>query len=156
MADGMIPINLDDLPIDTVAMDDSQVYTGEFTKSTMSPKLDKSGNMFCAIQVAVTEGDFEGRTVMRQWLPMPVAISADMTKRERILAQDRSVTFTRFCRAFGIKGKMPSVALDADSVSTWQDWISQFYGNLGKFTVQNQEFPEGSGRVRSGINDFVF
>jgi hypothetical protein len=138
-------------------MDDSAVYHGEFVRAALSPKLDKNGNTFCSIQVAVLEGDFEGRTVNRNYLALPVAIHQDMSKRERIKAQDLAVSFARFCRAFGIKGKMPAANLgNAESTAEWQEWISQFYGNTGRFTVQNQEFPENSGRMRSGINDFIF
>ena len=157
MTEGQIPINAEDLPIDTVPMDESSVYTGELTKATLSPKLDKRDDMFCAVQVAVMEGDFEGRTVMLNWLLLPIPLSPDMNKRERVQAIDKSTSFGRFAKSFGIKGKIPSVDIrNSESVSEWQDWISQFYGNQGKFTVRNQEFPEGSGRMRSGINDFVF
>lgn len=158
MTEGQIPVNLNDLPIDSAVLDDSSVYTGELTKATLSPKRDKNGNAYCAIQVAITEGDFEGKTVMRNYLALPTAITEDMTKRDRIKAQDNAVAFARFARAFGLKGNMPGIGatFDASNVESWQSWIALAYGNTGKITVQNQEYPEGSGRMRSGINDFIF
>ena len=158
MTEGAIPINPEDLPIDNVVMDDSLVYVGELVKAVVAQKLDRNGAAYCSIQVAVTDGDYEGRTVMRNYIQLPRAITSEMTKRDRILAQDGMVAFGRFCRAFGIRGTpMPEVDhRNPDTLQAWQDWIGKFYGNTGKFTVQNQEYPEGSGRMRSGINDFVF
>lgn len=157
MSEGQIPIGINDLPIDTVPLSESDVYSGVLNKSTISPKLDKKGNIFASVQIEVSLGDFEGRTVMLNYLPLPVPIREDMSKGERIRAQDRAVAFARFCRAFRITGNMPSVSFAApDSITAWQEWIEKFYGNNGKFTVKNQEFPEGSGRLRSGVNDFVF
>lgn len=157
MSEGAIPVNLEDLPIEGTPLDESEVYTGELVKSTVSPKTDKRGNVFVNLQVVVTEGDAEGKTVMLNYLPLPVPMLEEMTKRDKMRAEDISVAFARFCRSFGIRGRMPQVDLsDPESIGVWQDWISQFYGRIGKFTVKNQEFPEGSGRLRSGISDFLF
>jgi len=157
MSEGQIPVGSGDLPIDTPPMDESQVYTGSLMRVTLSPKLDKRGGMFSAVQVEVLEGDFEGFTVMQNYLPLPVAVDESMPKAERLRAMARGVSFERFCRAFGIKGAMPIPRLgDSESCTAWQDWIATFYGNNGKFTVKNQEFPEGSGRQRSGVSDYVF
>ena len=157
MSEGQIPVGSGDLPIDTVPMEESAVYTGSLKAAAISTKLDKKGNVYAAIQVEVVDGDFEARTISMNYLALPVLITQDMSKGERIRAMDKGVTFERFCRAFGIKSKMPAVALgDVSTLEAWKEWVEKFYGNIGKFTVRNQEFPEGSGRVRSGINDFVF
>ena len=158
MAEGEIPINPQDLPIDTTPLEESNVYTGYFRRATVSPKPSKGGLVFAALQFEVAEGDFEGRTVMMQYMPLPVKVTDTMNKAQRIRAIDAThVPFGRFARAFGIKSNnMPEVTLAApDSLGRWQEWISQFYDQTGKFTIRNQEFPEGSGRLRSGVNDFV-
>ena len=156
MNEGHIPIDINDLPIDTVPLDESAVYTGILKRATVSPRPDKNGYAFAAIQLEVTEGPYEGRTVMGNYLPLPVSIHEDMSKAERIRAMDKSVAFARFCRAFRVKGTMPPVShADPTSLADWQEWITQFYDNTGKFTIRNQEFPEGSGRLRSGVSDFV-
>ncbi len=157
MSEGQIPIGLSDLPIDTVPRDESLIYHGTLNRATVSPKLDKNGYAYASVQVEITEGDFEGRSVSMNYLPLPVALSPDMTKSQRIRALDKSVSFARFARAFSIHGNMPAVDhSDPDTISMWQEWVEKFYGNGGKFTVRNQEFPEGSGRMRSGIADFIF
>lgn len=150
-------IPVDNLPIDSTPMDESSVYKAGLDKVTLSPKLDKSGGIFCAVQVVVNEGDFEGRTVRSNWVPLPMAVPEDATKRDKILAADRAVMFGRFCRSFGIRGNMPEVRLvDSESVTAWNEWIGKFYGNVGRVTIRNQEFPSGSGRMNAGINDFIF
>ena len=154
---GEIPINPGDLPIDGINLEESVVYTGELRRATISPKLDRNGNVYCAVQLEVADGDYEGMNVAMNYLPIPNPISEDAPKRDRIKAHNQAVSFGRFCRAFKIDGAMPAVkAGDSESYNRWQDWVSQFYGRTGKFTVQNQEFPEGSGRMRSGVRDFVF
>lgn len=153
MSEGQIPVNAEDLPLETALLEESEVYTAEFTKFALAMKLDKQGGMYGAAQFVVTDTDYEGQTLMLNWLPLPTSVHPDASKRERIAAQNRSVTFGRFCKAFKITGRIPSVNLhDSDSMSAFQDWISQFYGNTGKITVRNQEF---NGRLRSGVNDFL-
>lgn len=154
MADGQIPTNAEDLPIDTVPMDDSKVYVGELRKFTCAMKLDKRGGMYASIQIEVTEGEFEGRTVMMNYLALPMKIDPDATRAERIKALDRAVTFGRFSKAFKVKGTIP-YADGLEGAQGWNNWMETFLGNGGKFTISNQEYPEGSGRIRSGIADFV-
>ena len=164
---GEIPMNPGDLPIDAIVLEESGVYDGVFKRATVSPKPNKSGFVFCALQLQVSEGDFEGITVMMNHLPLPVTADslADAdgvstpTRKHTIQAHNHNVSFGRFALAFKIKdaAKAPKVDLrDPDSIGRWQEWISQYYNNRGKFTVHNQEFPEGSGRLRSGVNDFMF
>lgn len=157
MEDGQIPVNLEDLSLEAPTLDESEVYSGELVKVALSPKLSKNGVMFCAIQVVVNDGDYEGNTVMLNYLPLPIARTPQMSKRDAIYAQGISAQFARFCSAFKIKGSMPPVRSldDAESVAIWSEWANQFVGHVGKFTIKNQEFPEGSGRLRAGISDFI-
>ena len=72
-------------------------------------------------------------------------------------AQNNNAAFSRFAKSFKISGPIPPVSLEhPESIQAFQDHISKAYGNRGKFMVQNQEFPQGSGRMRSSISDFVF
>ncbi len=119
-------------------------------KAVINPKADRNGNTFAQLSIEVASGDFEGKTVQMNYLPLPKVVTEGMSKAERIKASDLGVPFQRFCRAFKITGHMPT---DREA---WQDWISQFYESHGKFTVRNQEYPEGSGRMRSGVSDFIF
>lgn len=154
MSDGFIPV--DNLPLEQVTLDDSLVYNVTLEKSTLA-KVDKAGDPFCNLQLQVVDGDYEGKTVMMNYLPLPIAVADTATKAVRIKAQDKSANFARFCKSFGIREPMPVVDMaDADSKQRWQDWIAKFYGNTGKITIRNQEFPEGTGKLRSGVNDFVF
>ena len=157
MSEGMIPINAEDLPIDSVPMEESSVYNGYLRKATISPKLSKKDVLYCALQLEVADGDYEGRTVMLNYLPLPVGISPDASKAQRIKIQEQNQAFGRFVKAFKISGRIPSVSLsNPDSLTAWQAWIEPFYDKVGKFTIRNQEFPEGSGRLRSSVSDFVF
>lgn len=155
--DGGIPINAGDLPIDTVKLEESDVYVGTLEKVVVSARPSKNGVLFCAVQCAVSQGDYEGVTVTINYLPLPIAVHPNASKKEKIYAQNTSAAFGRFCRSFKIKGEIPKVSLsDSESVQRFQEFISKFYGNEGKFMIRNQEFPEGSGRMRSGVSDFVF
>lgn len=157
MVAGQIPINPEDLPIDVEPMDDSLVYTAILERAAIATKLDKRGGPFASLQFTIADGDYEGRTVMLNYLPLPIPLSEDMTKAEMIRTRDRGVMMGRFARAFHLRGPMPSVTElnDRGAIDEWHDWIAQFYGNVGRLTVRNQEFPEGTGRMRSGVLDFV-
>lgn len=154
MSDGFIDIG--SLPIESVVLDESLVYVVSLTKATLSPKIDTGGRMYCSLMTEVVQGDYEGKAVGTNWLPIPYPISDTASKKDRYKWQDTVNTFARFCRSFKIKDQMPEVDLiDPDSKQRWQDWIEKSYGNVGKVTIQNQEFPKGSGKLRSGINDYV-
>ena len=128
-----------------------------FKRATLSPKLSKKDVLFCSAQFEIVEGDYEGATLMINYLPIPIAITPDDSKAARFQKSRLNEAFGRFCRAFKIVSKMPPVSItDPESYSRWQEWISEFYENTGKVTIQNQEFPVGSGRLRSSVNDFVF
>lgn len=154
---GQIPVNTGDLPIEAIVMDDSLVYTGELTKFVISPKLDKHGNVFGAITLQVLTGDYEGMVCQGNYLPLPRRVGPDADKRDRIAAHNISVSFGRFCRAFNIIDEFPQVdSSNPDTYGAFQAKIEQHYGKSGKFNIQNQEFPSGSGKMRSGVKDFVF
>jgi hypothetical protein len=159
-SEGHIPVNASDLPIDTPPLEESSVYDVVLKKVVLNPKRSNpkdgsEGVIFCKLQCEVVGGDFDGAFLPLNYLPLPVLPVG--TKGEIYKATKTSVPFGRFCRAFKITGEVPPVNLgDIDSMNRWQDWISQFYESTGKVTIRNQEFPAGSGRSQSGINDFLF
>jgi len=156
--EGMIPVNAGDLPVNEITLEESVVYVGSLDKVAVSMKLSRKDVLYCAIQCTVTEGDYEGMTVGTNYLALPIYVHPNATKKEKIYAQNTAnAKFGRFTRSFKVKGEIQYVKLaDPESVQRFQDWMGKHYGNTGKFMIQNQEFPEGTGRQRSGISDFVF
>jgi hypothetical protein len=153
MAD-RIPMGPEDLPIESTPLDDSLIYTGVIRAVNLSPKLDKRGNNYFSVQCEVLEpDDFAGKTVMHQYIPVPVELMENDDKATRMRKLDSSVSMGRFCKAFDIKN--PGV-VEESGPERWNAILQANIGNVGKFSVRNQEFPEGSGRIRSSINDFVF
>ena len=154
--EGEIPINTADLNVEAVTMDESGIYTGSLRKAVLSPKPDRNGNLYFSIQLEVANGDYEGLQVSKNYIRVPIAAKSD-SKRDRIQAQNHNQDSARFFKAFKIESVMPAVSLvDPSSFSRWQEWIEPFYDRQGKFTVENSEFPVGSGRRRSAVNDFIF
>lgn len=151
-----IPVDPGSLPIEGVVLDESLIYAGALKRATVAPKLSKGGLMFCGITCEVMEGDYEGVSVSMNYLPLPIPLGNNPNAAQKVQAQQASFMFGRFAIAYKLKGTMPRVSLaNAESLARWQDWMSQFYNNIGKFTVQNQAFPEGSTTMRSNIRDFI-
>ena len=149
---GGIPINYGDLPTEGTVLDEGQPYRAELTKIALSLKRDKNNMMFCAVEVSVTEGDYEGKTLNRNYLRLPIA-PRDGSAKEMNRVKDMNEQFGRFCRAFKISGTPPELLFgDAESMARWHDFMSQFYGNQALVTIKNEEY---QGRVTSRLNDFV-
>lgn len=158
MVNGRIPTNIGDLPTSQSPMDDSRVYKGILRK--MQKKADKNGNPYYAIMVEVLEGDFEGRMVMDNYIREPKTPeefaaerveleggTEEVTKRDRIRSEDVSVKFGRFSRSFGLKGE---VNFDDEH------WFDKYVNDaIGSFTINNQEFPQGSGTLRAYVADYM-
>lgn len=152
-----IPVNLSDLSVDAPVMEESQVYSAVLEKVAVSMKPDKGGRVFCSVQCSIPDGDYEGYVVQTNWLVLPYGVRPDASKRAKIQQQKDCAPFTRFARSFRITGTPPVVSLGRpESIQAFQDWIAKSYGNRGKIMIQNQEFPQGSGRKRSGINEWIF
>jgi len=154
-----IPVNFGDLPIESAVLEDDRPYKVELTKVTLALKTDKNGNVYCAIQCAVLDDDYEGLPINRSYLALPIGVSADAPKKMRIRVQNHNAPFGRFVRSFKLKSSKPMPAVldvrDEVARTAWQEYMEQFIGAHGEVTVENSEFPAGSGRVRSAINDFV-
>lgn len=157
--EGGIPINLGDLPVEVIDMEESGVYSVKLKACDLADNLSKKGVLFCKPQFEVISGDYEGYTVFLNYLPVPVPVP-DEPKSDKIKAINNNAQFAKMCAVFGIKGNMPPVrATDLASRRNWQEWMNQFTGDngvTGKITITNQEFPEGSGRKRPNVRDFVY
>lgn len=152
-----IPVNPSDLPTDQVTLEESQVYPAILEKVAVSMKPSKRGVLYCAVQVSIPSGDYEGIILMQNYLPLPIGTHPNASKKEKVFAQNTSASFARFAKSFKINKMLPPVNLARpETVQAFQDEIAKFYGNSGKIMVQNQEFPEGSGRRRSSVSDYVF
>ncbi len=157
--EGGIPIRAGDIPTETVTLEESLVYLGSFGKIAVSSKLSKKDVLYCAVQCTVSAGDYEGMTVTINYLPLPVAAGPNASKKMKIQAQNTSAAFGRFRKSIKIPDSavIPTVRLsEPQTIQAFQDFMAKYYGNSCKFMIKNQEFPEGSGRKRSGLSDFVF
>jgi hypothetical protein len=158
MADGRIPVNAADLPVESILMETDKVYQGMLTKVALAGKLDKSGNVWASIEVEVTGGDYEGTKVDKNYIRIPENKYASDLRGEQIRKHNKGVEWGQFCKAFGITGEpidgYPE-DLDAEAFRNFQEWIEPFLGNPSKvgFTVTDNEF---GGRKRSVINQFLF
>src|SRR5436309_676948 len=99
MSEGQIPVRIGDLPVSSDPLDESQVYSAAFKKATLAQKLAKNGAAFCGMQFEVISGDFEGATLMINYLPIPVAILPDDGKAARFQKSRNNEMFGRFAKA---------------------------------------------------------
>jgi hypothetical protein len=152
MSDGAIPLNYGDLPTEGTILTEGEPYRAELTRVAAAVKKDVSGHMYCAVEVCVVEGEYEGKVLNRNYLRLPVA-PKDSGVKEMNRVKDLNEQFGRFCHAFKITGEAPPLKFgDAESYARWHDWMSQFYGNQAAVTIKNEEY---QGRTTSRLNDFI-
>lgn len=161
---GMIPVNPEDLPIEAPYIDDtSAVYHVELN-SIKGPKADKNGVLFIGYNTTITEGDYEGFQIGKNYVKLPLRMPADAKKKERLAIDRHNSDFGRFSRAFKPRGPLePLYALtdpeggmnNSERVAAAREYLEQCIGNTAPVTVENSEFPQGSGKMRSAINDVV-
>lgn len=161
MSEGEIPVNTSQLPIEAINMEDDQIYHGELVKFVVNVgKLDKNGNAFGAVTCRVISGDYEGMSVQHNYIKLPVVPKPGASKGELIRAHNASVDFGRMCRAFKIDGTFQQVVPGSpdfpQQCAIFQEQIEAHYGKTGKFSIENREFPAGSGKKLSSIKDWVF
>jgi len=155
-----IPVNPEDLPIEAPYIDDtSAVYHVELNR-IVGPKADKNGLMFFGINTTITEGDYEGFMIGKNYIKLPIPMPPDAKKRERVQVDRHNSDFGRFARAFKPRGALAplfnlTTLNDSDAVARAREYLEQCIGNSAAVTVENSEFPQGSGKMRSAINDFV-
>lgn len=154
MAEGRIPINPEDLPTESAVIDDtSLIYPVELTR-VGELKMDKNDTMFFGVSCVVVDGDYEGMTLQRNYIRVPISLTQDSTKRERIQAQNHNRDFSRFAKCFKLRGIVPEVVdmRDEQGRALLKEYLEQAVGSRGGVTVENSEF---MGRMRSAVQDFV-
>lgn len=158
MEESGIPINASDLPINAPTLEDDLIYEGTLERVAIALKLDKNDNIYCSVKCSIVNNDvYEGLDVTLNYLRLPVAVPPDAGKKQRVRAQVHNAPFGRFVRAFKLKGVVPAVTDIRDDAQreAFTAWIESHYGNVGAFSVANEEFPVGSGRISSKIKDFT-
>jgi len=153
-----IPVNPSDLPTEPVRLPDDRFFKGSLEKVTLALKLDRNDHMYVAVRCAVVEDDdYEGMTVERSYLALPIGVPPNAPKKVQYYLQNLGYPFARFAKSFKINKELPIVMSvgDSEARQKFHDFWEQFYGNIGTFSIENREFPEGSGRVTSSIRDFV-
>lgn len=156
----MIPMNPEDLPIEAPYIDDtSLVYHVELNK-IIGPKVDKNGNVFFGISTTITDGDYEGFQIGKNYIKFPLPMPEDAKKKDRIQIDRHNSDFGRFARAFKPRGALTPLfecqsMNDNEAVAAAREYLEQCVGNTASVTVENSEFPLNSGKMRSAINDFV-
>lgn len=158
MEESGIPINASDLPINAPTLEDDLIYEGTLEKVAIALKLDKNDNIYCSVKCSIVNNDvYEGLDVTLNYLRLPIPIAPDAGKKLRVRAQVHNAPFGRFVKAFKLKGVVPEVndVRNNEQREKFTQWIESFYGNQGAFSVSNEEFPVGSGRMSSKIKDFT-
>lgn len=159
--EGYIPVNPEDLPTSSALLDESEIYQVALKRIAISPKADKNNKAYCAVMVEVVSGDFEGATLVKNYLQMPWYLRPEvMTKRELYAATKQTEQFGRLAKCFKFKGSLPPELIPgADNYeavrAAWDEYFKMFYDNVGSVTIENSEFPQGSGRKRSALLDFI-
>ena len=139
--DFRIPLAVDDLPTDTEPLDPSLVYTGTIKTLIKTDKVDKQGGQFLKGSVTITEPEeWSGKVAFDNYIPLPMEITSDMNDKERRLAKERGVKLGRLSASAKMKG---------------QPHLSEYLDREVQFTIRNQEYPEGSGRMTSSIQDYL-
>lgn len=157
MSEG-IPVTPSDLPQDNVILPDDRPWKGALEKVTLALKTDTNGHFYVSVRVTVVEDDeYEGLPVSRNYLALPIGVPDNAPKKAKMAAQNHNAPFARFARQFKINKPMPVITdiRDNEARQALADYFDSFIGNVGMFTVENREFPIGSGRVTSSIRDFI-
>lgn len=155
-----IPVNPEDLPIEAPYIEDtSAVYNIELIK-VIGPKSDKNSKLFFGIMGRIVDGDYEGLVISKNYIKLPVPYPENAKKKDRIQVDVNNSDFGRFARVFKPRGTLEALfnctsLNDSEAVASAREYLEQCLGNVGPVTVENSEFPVGSGKMRSAINDFV-
>lgn len=135
-----IPVDPDSLPTSYAVMDETMVYTGFIHEANLAE--DKNGKPYLAVNIEVTQPEeWVGKRVNDNYLPIPGAVTPQMKAGERRQVEERGVRFARFCKAFN-----PPRPVNTETM----------LGATGKFTIRNEEFPEGSGEMRPRVSGYVY
>ena len=109
-------------------------------KADLSETTDKNGNQFLKLQIEVMEPEeFAGKKVFDNYIPIPGEIDPSLSGVRRQRALEVGVRLGRLAASARVKG----------------DDTDDLIGAEVSFTVQNEEYPEGSGTLRSRPKDYL-
>ena len=153
-----IPVNPSDLPTERVTLPDDRLWKGSLEKVTLALKLDKNDHMYVAVRCAIVQNeDYEGMMVERNYLALPIGVPPNASNKVKFYLQNHNQQFAIFAQSFKINKILPVIMdiRDNEARAKFAEFWEQFYGNVGTFSIENSEFPEGSGRITSKIKEFV-
>lgn len=146
----IIPVDMDQVPTSQPPLDESLTYNVVLKKIEVAGKKDKNGDSYFKVACEVTDGDFKGRSVADNYIRIPVAVSsleATLGRRPTEFdvrqAQEKGIRFAQLVKCFTIPYTAKGIEVQAG------------VGRTGKVTVKNEEYPEGSGDLRSRIATYL-
>jgi hypothetical protein len=146
----IIPVDMNDVPDRQSPLDESLVYRFVLRKIDLVEKRDKNGDRYCKVDTEVISGDYKGRHIPDNYVRIPVG-TAELETRlgrkpsefEAREAGDKGVRFAQLVKCFTVpftpKGIDPQNGL----------------GREGNVTIKNEEYPQGSGDMRSKVNQYL-
>jgi hypothetical protein len=146
----MIPIDMDQVPTSQSPLDESLTYRVILRGIDMSPKSDKNGDKYYKVKCEVVSGEYKGRPVGDPYIRKPIPrgelkqiLGHEPSDSEMREASDKGVRFAQLVRCFAI----PYTAQGID--------VAHGVGREGNVTIKNEEYPLGSGELRSKINVYM-
>lgn len=139
-----IPINPADIPTESSPLPDNIVYTAVIRELSIADKVDKNGNSYLKAVLEIIEpDDFRGKKLRDNYIGLPSDVEPNMDARQRQRALENGVRFARLLASAGHHKPAPDI--DTDSL----------LGETVKVTIQNEEFPKGSGRLNARVADYL-
>ena len=139
-----IPVNPVDIPTTVTPLQDNIVYTCIVRVFEMADKLDKNGNQYMKAELEIVEpADYRGKKLKDNYIGLPGTVMPDMDDRQRRMAMENGVRFACLLESAGVRKSNPD--FDTDNV----------IGEQVTVTIQNEEFPKGSGRYIPRVRDYL-
>lgn len=141
----LIPVNPANYNTEPEPMDVGISYTVQIVKCELSPKQDKNGNNYFAVETEVLQPEeYAGVSLSRNYIAVPPPIPPELpdgSNRGVIRkAKNAGVMFSRFCHCFGLRASEDG--FDTDTA----------IGQVGKVIIEQGEY---QGRKTFSIKDFL-
>lgn len=135
-----IPVNVNDLPTNRIALDEGLHYTAAIFQ--VDPvKQDRNGDSYFSVGFQIVEPvDCAGERLFDAYIPVPSETNGSMSPGERRRVLNRAVKFSRFARCFKLSQPDGSVELD------------DIIGKVGAITIKNEEF---EGNIRARVANYL-
>lgn len=144
-----IPVNPMDIPTTIAPLPDNIVYTGiirvlEMPMNGDQPKVDKNGNQYMRAEHEIIEpAELRGKRVRDNYIGLPGSVTPDMDDLQRRRVMENGFRFACLLESAGARKP-------ANEINT-EDLV----GEQVTFTIQNEEFPKGSGRQIPRVKDYL-